>query len=793
MTEIRSGTGFDDDPTVEGDDREHLDPRNWAPPGSGETGRGIGHPVVGRGAGVASEEHQVYVDQGTHDYPAPDNGRRPLVWKDDDSSGDRDEWDQHYYDGQRENIPGVIRRGPEATDHHSSGSWVGNQSSGYPDSPEYQVESNGYSDGGYDNARTGQPRARGYLAPEHAPLPQDDPTYRDVSAENPEDPTRRKLAVPPMHRDRSQPAHEQAESPAIGDHQTGTGHDPGYSGQGYSNLGYGNQSYDGQTHGVQTHRYQGHGGHGPDAEPSFDRAKPDELFEGEAPGQWSYSEESPAVTPSVTPMGGPPAVAGSPRSNEAKLPRAESPSVSDEDFDQVWSDGETGLGAQLRKPILKRLLILAALVVLALAAAAFFFFRGSDDAGTAANNDVTGNEAVVLDATGEDSAPAGGQVVEEGNPPVPSEDATGGDGSVESVVANNSAPWNYYGNPWVPNSLANLTVEGSYKYSYRFVAKHSGVMNGFQNYMQANTSRLGYAQGDGGSIRFRLTPDGGAGLPDESQVLAEVVWRPELLDGSGLPAGSDNYTDSHPKAFADKYWSAPVELAEGVTYHIVVDNVSEDPNGNYISINNPYSSNGYSRSPLAPPTSHWGITQNTGEGWLEYTEPFEEARYEVNLMILMDGGNNYGSSYMDPPQNGEHTVDTTNGLRQIFTPANEIVVDQLSVFASGDGTLQVNLNDKDTTIATWDVETSGDTHNVIDTGEITLAKGKDYSLEFMTTSGSVQMLTFREGSVGIGYLYPPEGSWSDGWAQVNDGGGWTDSFFEFADVAGVAFRTVEAG
>ncbi|MCP5032933.1 MAG: hypothetical protein GY939_14125, partial [Actinomycetia bacterium] len=33
--------------------------------------------------------------------------------------------------------------------------------------------------------------------------------------------------------------------------------------------------------------------------------------------------------------------------------------------------------------------------------------------------------------------------------------------------------WDYYGNPWVPSDLANLTLQGGERFSYRFVAKHT--------------------------------------------------------------------------------------------------------------------------------------------------------------------------------------------------------------------------------------------------------------------------------------------------------------------------------
>ena len=351
-----------------------------------------------------------------------------------------------------------------------------------------------------------------------------------------------------------------------------------------------------------------------------------------------------------------------------------------------------------------------------------------------------------------------------------------------------SGAWDYYGNPWVPSSLANLEVKNSDRYSYRFVAKHSGTMTGFQNYMQANTSRLGYASGNGGTIQFSLVHDDGSGKPDENRVLAETVWKPGLNNGTALPPGSDNYTDSHHIGFADKYFDQKPTLQAGATYHLVIKNIDSNPGGNYISINSPWAVSGRTRSPFGPTIADWGVLQNQGGGgWNEYTEPKGGSRYEVNLMILMEDGNHYGNSYMDPRD--ALPISGSNKLRQLFTPDTTHNVDQLAVFTSGSGKVEVTLKEGDATIGTWSAETSGENHSVFSTGPLALKKGSTYSLEFGSSSGNLSMLTFRDGSLGIGYTYPKGGSWHDGHVQTSSGSGWSDSFFTYADIAGVTFHT----
>jgi hypothetical protein len=359
--------------------------------------------------------------------------------------------------------------------------------------------------------------------------------------------------------------------------------------------------------------------------------------------------------------------------------------------------------------------------------------------------------------------------------------------SVVDPVPVSGGVWDFYGNPWVPSSLANLTLQANDRYSLRFTAKHSGVMDGFQNYMQANTSRTGYGGGTGGTIRYRLVPDNGNGLPNENNVLAETTWQPNLYNGSAIPPGADSNSAAHPIDFAQKHWPTKPTLQAGATYHIVIDNIDPNPNTNYLSINHPYATNGRTRSPHGPQNQHWGVTQNLGSGWHDYTEPHSGTRYEVNLMILMANGNHYGSSYMDPRT--EHTISGSTQLRQIFTPTTTHTINQLSAYTSGTGTLQTTLKAGNTTIATWTNTTNGNNHNIINTGTHTLQAGTTYTLEFAATNGTLTMLTYREGSLGIAYTYPKGGAWDDGHAQKTTGNGWTDTFYQYADLAGVTFQT----
>jgi hypothetical protein len=348
--------------------------------------------------------------------------------------------------------------------------------------------------------------------------------------------------------------------------------------------------------------------------------------------------------------------------------------------------------------------------------------------------------------------------------------------------------WDYYGNPWVPTYLANLTVRGNERYTYRFVAKHTGTMTGFVNFMQANAGGTGYAGGNGGTIRFRLVPDTG-GLPNETITLAELTWQPNLNNGSAFPPGSTNYTDTHHISFADKHWPTPPNLTAGTTYHLLVENIHPDNTTNYISINNPLAINNHTRSPHGPQSIHWGLTATTGNGWFDYTTRDGGAsRYEPNLLILMASGNHYGSSYMEAKP--DYTIGGTNHLRQIFTPTRTTTIDQLSIYTIGTATLHATLTNNGTPIATWTTNTTGQQHNTINTGTHTLNAGTTYTLELTATGGTLTMLTYRDGSLGNGHPYPPGGNF-EGHAQysTNNANTWTNTFYTYADLAGTTFHT----
>jgi hypothetical protein len=268
-----------------------------------------------------------------------------------------------------------------------------------------------------------------------------------------------------------------------------------------------------------------------------------------------------------------------------------------------------------------------------------------------------------------------------------------------------------------------------------------------------------------------------------------MTWTPGLRNGDETAPG-ESTTKGHYINFADKYWSSPVSLSAGQRYHIVFQNI--DGNGNnWISLNNPYAVRDNGRSSMAPSIADWGMTLDKGSGFAENTMREQLGggtnRYDINLMVLMADGRHYGNSYMEAKS--DYSVSGSSKLRQTFKPERTVNVSRLSVFVAGGGKLRATLIGNGSQVGSWVISTSGSgfSHYVTGVGNLTLQQGVQYHLEFSSDSGSLAMGTYRDGSLGTGKPYFGGGSWANGHSQISSGGGWSDTFFTYADVSGVAF------
>lgn len=360
--------------------------------------------------------------------------------------------------------------------------------------------------------------------------------------------------------------------------------------------------------------------------------------------------------------------------------------------------------------------------------------------------------------------------------------------------------WGYIGTPWAPNNLGNNPLSGNRRFSHRFTAKHSGNMVAWQNFMTANHGgRTAYAKGDGGLVGLTVHPDKN-GMPDESVVLGQTTWDPVV--SNGMANGDENaHTKNHSVYYATKTWASPVALVAGQTYHVVYTNIASDPANNYLSVNDAYSHSN-SRNSIGPSVEDWGLTVDwgRGKGWEESTQreahSTQSGRYDPTVVIHMaDPAKNFGNSTITSIE--AYPVSGSSAVRQVFTQDQTVVVDRLSLFASGSGTMRAELTQGNNVVGSWTVAFNNSERDfeLIDTGNVTLAAGQSYALTFTAESGSFTMTGTRDGSLQNGNPFAAGGGWHNSHAQSTSGGSWenidrSDTSQNRYDLTGVAFRTV---
>jgi hypothetical protein len=322
-------------------------------------------------------------------------------------------------------------------------------------------------------------------------------------------------------------------------------------------------------------------------------------------------------------------------------------------------------------------------------------------------------------------------------------------------------------------------------------------MTGIKQYMTGNTSRTGYAAGNGGTIKIDLVSDDGSGLPDTGTVHATTTWLPGLINGCG-PYGCTAYTANHEVFYAYKYFDTPYAITAGQRYHIVYTNIHPDPDNNFIAVDDGFSPNAY-RNPLGPQPEDWGLTVNwnTGVGFEEST--FREAHsspgcYDPCMMVVYsDTSKNFGNCYLAETSSGlkNFPVSGNSQCRQVFTPTNTVTATHVSAMTNGSGTLDITLTSGGSTIGSWSksVSHSSNAYSVVQFGSpVTLNAATTYQLTFSCSSGTVYMWANRDGSLENGNPWPPGASWDDGYAEKNTGSGWVLVNGYRYDLTGVCFK-----
>ncbi|HYM64989.1 MAG TPA: hypothetical protein VES68_00670 [Candidatus Sulfotelmatobacter sp.] len=116
-----------------------------------------------------------------------------------------------------------------------------------------------------------------------------------------------------------------------------------------------------------------------------------------------------------------------------------------------------------------------------------------------------------------------------------------------------------------------IGTSSHYKVDYRFRATTSSIPSTITVSERGKGGYNTYSGGNGGTIRATIQTDNAAGLPSGT-VLATTQWNP------GNPSGNWEVWPIHTLSGAST-------LNKGQLYHIVFENVSSDPNNNWISLN----------------------------------------------------------------------------------------------------------------------------------------------------------------------------------------------------------------
>jgi hypothetical protein len=141
-----------------------------------------------------------------------------------------------------------------------------------------------------------------------------------------------------------------------------------------------------------------------------------------------------------------------------------------------------------------------------------------------------------------------------------------------SASAGGPAPGARSGSLVAADTLSNTTIGGpkGTVLAFRFRARWTGPVRGVRFHVIINPSgRRGYSGGTGGRLRVALVPDSGGRrhVPGRRALAARVI----------TPSRDDLWPFVH---FAD-----PPRVAAGRLYHVVFTNVAADPRRDYVSIN----------------------------------------------------------------------------------------------------------------------------------------------------------------------------------------------------------------
>jgi hypothetical protein len=230
----------------------------------------------------------------------------------------------------------------------------------------------------------------------------------------------------------------------------------------------------------------------------------------------------------------------------------------------------------------------------------------------------------------------------------------------------------FYGPGLGSDGLANTTLgPSSNTVSYRFRAKHSGVLQQVRIYLIPD--HTGYAGGNGGTIQVTLNADDATPSHNPtSTVLASYLMSNVLSLAS--PA----------RYFYVLKFASPPALAADQLYHMVFKNVDPNPTVNYLSVDALYQD--VPTTPVQPTVADADAAVLLGEaGGAWKPRPGYTPIYELDLQDGSSEGIGYIEGWVGAPQ----SISGTNAVRETFTVSGS----QMKVTSAAIRLARVNGND----------------------------------------------------------------------------------------------------
>lgn len=335
------------------------------------------------------------------------------------------------------------------------------------------------------------------------------------------------------------------------------------------------------------------------------------------------------------------------------------------------------------------------------------------------------------------------------------------------------------------SSLSNVRLRTN-RATYRFTAEQTGEVEALRLYFIVNTSRPGYASGNGGTVSVTVAPDDGTGLPDESRLL------PGRFDATfdlanGAPTGDRG--DFIKNTLLGRWaFSEPIPVEAGQSYHFIFTNTDADPDNNFVSLDlviDLLPDSDTSGQPIPSPARRTDIgfvEDRAGQPWfIADTHSSGHWRTPIFQVDYVDG-TSQGQGFMQYETSDAFQLSGSSALRTTITLPADRTVSQLAARVAQHPTAPVilELTDGDgEVLRSVSVPANGQLNYrsavwVEGTVEpITLEAGQTYALVVRAGEGYSGSVTPLQ--AGLTYGFSSAAVYPFGVAQTStDGSSWSD-------------------